>query len=164
MEREFQTKLGKCVIDPEKLILTRHGVTGTIARKTIGESISRLFVIDIVLSIASLVIGIISIQNQDYLFGGFAILLCGIFIWNVITSRKNSGTNHIERNEIDKITIHDPHPPFTRGYITVHFLRDGKNQKRFIMFPGNKSGGKEEFQRALKVLHQTGWDNLISPS
>jgi hypothetical protein len=161
MESEFRTKLGKCVIDTEKLTLTRHGTAGTFADKTYGESINRLFTMYIILSIIALVLGITSIQNGNYFSGGFCLLICCVFIWSIISSRNNSATNQIEFNEVDKIIIHKPRPPFTRGYFSIYFNRDGKKQKRLVPLPGSMSNGKEEFQRAFNVLRETGWDKFI---
>jgi hypothetical protein len=159
MEYKFRTKLGTGTITPERIFLDRDGVAGTFANKVYGSSIIRLLVIYSILSIVLISVGIWRIIESDNVLGSFFCVLGIILLWNVIASKNNSATNVIKRSEVQSIVVHNPHPPFTRGYLTIHFIRDGKKQKRLIMFPGIMSGGEQEFQRALELIKETGWDN-----
>ncbi|MFD2907221.1 hypothetical protein ACFSX9_00590 [Flavobacterium ardleyense] len=44
-EKKFRTKTGFCHILPEKIILTRDGIIGNVAKITVGNRISRILII-----------------------------------------------------------------------------------------------------------------------
>jgi hypothetical protein len=158
-EYRFNTKTGTCVITPEKIVLKREGVTGTVANKVFGSSISRGLIIYSVIGSIALVIGILLIIGKGYFAGGFLCAVGAVCLGSVIASRNNSAANIIERSSVQSVVAHSPHPPFTRAYFTVNFLENGKRRKRLIGLPGSMSGGKEEFRRALSIMRKAGWYN-----
>ncbi len=161
MTYEFMTKLGKCTIDSEKLSLTRGGVIGKSVDKTIGTSISLWLVFYSILSISSFAFSVNFFLHNSYAYGTVFILIGFWLAYSVLKSFSYSGTNIVERSEVEKITVHKPRPPLMRGYLVVHFLRDGIKKKRVVMLPGSMSGGEEEFKRAQQILHESGWDEFI---
>ena len=44
-EKKFRTKTGFCHILPEKIILTRDGIIGNVAKVTVGNGIYRILII-----------------------------------------------------------------------------------------------------------------------
>jgi hypothetical protein len=156
-EYRFNTKTGTCVLTSERIVLSREGVSGVLAKQVYGDSINRALIIYSAIGVISLVIAVLLIINKRYFEGVFACIVGGFFLWNVFSSRNNSAKNIIEKHTVQSLEVHPPHPPFTRGYFKVYFLDDGKRRRRLIMLPGSMSGGKEEFKKALSCMRQAGW-------
>ena len=155
-ERSFRTKTGTCTITPQQIVLNRQGFGGNLAKLAYGESVLRLFVIYGALGVASLALGVWEFTRGNYIPGVLLCVLASLLLWNIIASRRNSAGTTIERSTVKSVDVHAPHPPLTRGYIAVHFLKDGKERKRLIMLPGTLSGGNEEFEKAIMVMREAG--------
>lgn len=160
-EYTFRTKTGSCTITPGEIVLTRSGVRGAMAERTIGNSIARPLIIYGILGIAMLAYGILTFSDGDPVGGVLFSLIGGVFIWNVVASRNNSAVPLIKRSAIRSVEAHPPRPPFTRGYFTVFFEDGGAVRKRLIMLPGSMEGGGDEYKRAEAAMREAG---LLSPS
>ena len=158
-EYKFNTKTGICILNAEKIILKREGVTGQAANLLFGNSISRALSIYLVIGIIVIVIGIWSIMDKNYFSGGLFSIIGLICLGNVAASRNNSATNEIERSTVLTVRAHPPRYPFTRAYFTIHFLENGKKRKRFIFLPGSLDRGQDEFKIAFEAMKETGWYN-----
>ena len=102
-EKIFKTKTGFCHILPDKIILTRDGITGNIAEGTIGNNISKILIIYGGFSVGLFYFTFERYKNgetfQPILFGLFGLYL----IYGVIKSINNSATPMIERNKIREV-------------------------------------------------------------
>lgn len=152
----FRTKTGTCIITAEQIILTRQGVRGELAERVYGNSIPRALTLSTGLGAMMLALGIWSLIDRSYIFGGFFCIVGAFILRSVVISRNNSAANIIERSVIRSVDAHPPHAPFTRGYFVVHFVEAGKKRDRVIMMPGSMSGGNEEYRRAISIMRETG--------
>ena len=156
-EYRFRTKTGNCVVTPEKLEITREDMVGGASEAVFGTSIIRALFVYGLLGFIVLLIGVIFLFKGSY-FSGILLSVIGlIFFLNVFRSLNNSATNIIERSEVRLIKFHSPHPPFTRGYLEILFVRDGKTRKRLLFLPGSLSEGNKEYKKALTVMQESGW-------
>lgn len=156
----FRTKTGVCTVTPERIVLTRGGVSGAAAAQIAGNNIRRTLLLYSVFGGAALLFGLWSAYRGSVIPGVLLSLVGIIFLCNVVASRNNSAAAVIDRASIRAVKAHPPHPPFTRGYFDVFFLEDGKERKRIIMLPGSMSNGEEEYQQAVAVMRDSG---LLAP-
>ena len=155
-EHIFRTKTGTCTITPDQIILSREGVRGAAAERTVGNSIGRTLMIYGILGIVALAFGIWSLFSSNAIAGVFLCLLGAFFLWNVIASRNNSAAPIINRSTIRAVESHPPRSPAKRGYFSVLFEEDGKVRKRLIMLPGSMENGRDEYERAVETMKETG--------
>jgi len=152
-EKTFKTKTGFCHILPDKIILTRDGIIGNVAKVTVGNNISRILIIYSGLSLGLLYIAFDNYKNghvaQSILFGLLGIYL----VYGIVNSINNSATPIIDRQKIKEVKFKKAIFGLTRSRFEVLFEDEhGKIKKRLIMLPGSLTDGQNETVKAIKIL------------
>ena len=152
-EKIFKTKTGFCHILPDKIVLTRDGIIGNVAKITVGNNVSKILLIYGVLSIGLLYFAFDSYNNTQIagsiFFGLFAIYL----IYGIVNCINNSATPIIERDKIKYVKFKKAILGLTRSRFEVFFVNEnGKTMKRLIMLPGSLTDGHNETEKALKIM------------
>ncbi|WP_294082799.1 hypothetical protein [Proteiniphilum sp. UBA5384] len=152
-EKTFKTKTGFCHILPEKIVLTRDGIIGNVAKATVGNNISRILIIYGGLSIGLFYFAFDSYKNgqiaQPALFGLLGIYL----IYGIVNSINNSATPIIDREKIKEVKFKKAIAGLTRSRFEVLFEDEqGKIKKRLIMLPGSSTDGKSATAKAIKIM------------
>lgn len=153
IEKTFKTKTGFCHILPDKIILTRDGIIGNVAKVTVGNNTSRILVIYGGLSAFLLYSAFNNYQNgqiaMPIIFGIIGFYL----IYGIITSLNNSATPIIERSKIKDIKLKKALFGLTRSRFEVLFEDDNsKIKKRLIMLPGSMTDGQNETEKAIRIM------------
>ena len=152
-EKVFKTKTGYCHILQDKIVLTRDGVIGNIAKVTIGNNIARPLVIYGLISV-----GLFYLAFKDFTGGqrseAFLFLILGLFLLlGIFRSLNNSGTPIIKRQKIRNIEFKKAFSGATRAYFIVRFENEsGQIKQRLIMLPGSLSNGQIETKKALEIM------------
>jgi hypothetical protein len=152
-EKTFKTKTGYCHVLPDRIVLSRDGIIGNVAKVTVGNDISRTLIIYGGLSIGLFYIAFQSFQRgerTDPLFFG----LVGLYlIYGILSSMNNSATPIIEREKIKEVKFKKAIPYFTRSKFEVFFEDEqGIIKKRLIMLPGSLTNGENETEKALQIM------------
>jgi len=156
-EKRFKTKTGFCHILTDKIVLTRDGIIGDIAKVTVGKGIARILIIYGLLSIFLIYSAIEKYKVGEigltFVFG----LVAAYLIYGILTSVNNSATPVINRGSIQKTIFRKGIKGLTRARFEVMFKdNSGKVKKRLIMLPGTLTGGDTETDIALKIIKETG--------
>ena len=152
-EKIFKTKTGFCHILPDKIILTRDGIIGNVAKVTVGNNISRILI-----SFSGLAVGLFYFAFDGYRNGQIVLpLLFGLLgiylIYGITTSFNNSATPIIDRQKIKEVKFKTAIRGLTRSRFEVFFEdENGKTKKRLIMLPGSLTNGQNEIEKALKIM------------
>ena len=154
-EKIFKTKTGFCHILPDKIILTRDGIIGNIAKVTVGNNLPRILITYGCISIGLFYFAFDSYKNGQIipmlLFGLIGIYL----VYGIISSTNNSATPIIDRSKIKNIKFKAAIVGLTRSRFEVFFeTENGKIKKRLIMLPGSLTGGKSETEKALIIMRE----------
>jgi hypothetical protein len=152
-ENTFKTKTGFCHVLPDKIVLTRDGVLGNVAKVTVGNNISRILLIYGGLSVGLLYFAFDSYQKgqmfQPILFGLLGLYL----IYGIINSINSSATPIIDKTKIKEVKFKKAIVGFTRSRFEVYFEdENGKTKKRLIMLPGSMTDGQNETEKAVKIM------------
>lgn len=152
-EKVFKTKTGFCHILPDKVILTRDGIIGDVAKVTVGNNVTRILIIYCGLSIALLYFAFSNYHNgrtfQSIFFGAIGIYL----LYGIFSSLNNSATPIIERNKIKSVDLKKAIFGLTRSRFEVKFEdENGKMKKRLIMLPGSMNNGQNETEKAIEIM------------
>lgn len=156
-EKRFKTKTGFCHILPDKIVLSRDGVIGNVAKITVGKGITRILIIYGLLSTFLIYSAI-----EKYKIGemGLAILfglIAAYLIYGILTSINNSATPVINRDSIQKTLIKKGIKGLTRARFEVYFRESPeKIKKRLIMLPGSLTGGDTETDIDIKIMKEEG--------
>jgi len=152
-EKFFKTKTGFCHILPDKIILTRDGIIGNIAKATVGKNSSGNLVLYSILSAGFFYFAIEYYKTKELLQSIFFMLLGSYLTYGVINSINNSTTPIIDRNKIREVKFKKSILGLTRSRFEVFFDNGyGKIKKRIIMLPGSLSDGKNETEKAIKIM------------
>lgn len=156
-EKRFKTKTGFCHILPDKIVLTRDGVIGNVAKMTVGKGIARILIIYGLLSIFLIYSAIekykVGEVGLTILFG----LVAAYLIYSILTSINNSATPVINRDLIQKTLFKKGIKGLTRARFEVYFRESPeKIKKRLIMLPGSLTGGDTDTDIALKIMKEVG--------
>lgn len=149
----FITKTGFCHVLPDKIVLTRDGIIGNVAKVTVGNNISRILLIYSGLSCLLMYAAYdFYLQGQiakTILFGLIAVYL----VYGIINSLNNSATPIIYRDKIKDVKLKKAIAGLTRSRFEIKFEDDdGKIKKRLIILPGSISGGPNETEKAIKIM------------
>jgi len=152
-EKTFKTKTGFSHILPDKIILTRDGIIGNVAKVAVGKGMTRIFIIYGALTFWLFYTGYNSYRD-DQLFQSIVYLLLGLWLSiAILSSLNNSATPVIERNKIKNIKFIKGLGGITRSRFEVFFEDEkGKIKRRMIMLPGSLTGGEEATKQALKIM------------
>lgn len=159
-EKTFKTKTGFCHVLPDKIILTRDGIIGNVAKVATGSHISRILTI-----YGALSLGLFYFAYDHFIKEQTtpAIIFClaGIYLaFGIAKSIRNSATPVIDRQKIREVRFKKAIPGLTRSRFEVFFENEqGRIKKRLIMLPGSLSGGENETEKAVQIM--TG-ENLIA--
>ncbi len=153
----FRTKTGFCHILNDKIVLTRDGVVGNIANAVVGKGITRILLINGVVSVGLLYSAYVDFMKGELFLPVLYGLLGGWLIYGVFSSLNNSATLAIERSTIIKVKFRKAIAGLTRSVFIVFFMdKNGKEKKRVIMLPGSMTGGKEETGKAMNIMKEEG--------
>ena len=126
----FKTKTGFCHILPDKIILTRDGIIGNVAKVTVGNNITRILLIYGGLSLFLLYSAFNSFQKGQTPISALYGIVSLFLIYGIFTSLNNSATPIIERNKIKGIKLKKAIFELTRSQFEVLFKDDnGKLRK-----------------------------------
>jgi hypothetical protein len=152
-EKIFATKTGFCHILPDKIILTRDGVIGDLAKIVTGNNINQLLFIYSAFSLVLFYLALQNYQEGEALLAIIIIIVAVLLAWNVVRSWNNSTTPVIERNQIKEIHFFPAKTGLTRAYFAVYFYDKQKNiKKRLIMLPGSLASGSQAVEEALRIM------------
>lgn len=152
-EKTFKTKTGFCHILPDKIVLTRDGVVGNVAKVTVGKSIVRILIIYGVMTVGLFYFGFEAYKNgqtlQPILFGLIGVYL----IYGIINSLNNSATPIIDRDRIKEVILKKAIKGLTRSRFEVMFEDENRKiKKRLIMLPGSMTDGQSETEKAIAIM------------
>lgn len=152
-EKTFKTKTGFCHILPDKIVLTRDGVVGNVAKVTVGNNIVRVLLIYGAITVGLFYFGFEAYKNgqtvQPVLFGLIGVSL----IYGIVSSLNNSGTPIIDREKIKDVKLKKAVKGLTRSRFEVLFEdENGKIKKRLIMLPGSLTDGQNETEKAIEIM------------
>ncbi|WP_218599245.1 phosphoribosylaminoimidazolesuccinocarboxamide synthase [Polaribacter sp. NJDZ03] len=155
MEKQFKTKTGFCHILPHKIILTRDGIIGNVAKVAVGKSITRVLIIYGGISIFLLYSAFDSFQTGQIPMSIFYLIIGLFLMYGIFASFNNSATPIIERKDITSIKLKKAIFGITRSRFEVLFKdENGKIKKRIIMLPGSLDNGKNETEIAKKIMKE----------
>ena len=155
MEKQFKTKTGFCHILPDKIILTRDGIIGNMAKVAVGKSITRVLIIYGGISAFLLYSAFDSFQTDQIPMSIFYLIIGLFLMYGIFTSLNNSATPIIERKDITSIKFKKAIFGITRSRFEVLFKdENGKIKKRIIMLPGSLDNGKNETEIAKKIMKE----------
>lgn len=152
-EKTFRTKTGYCHILPDKIVLTRDGIPGNVAKVAVGNTIYRvLFIYSLILCL--LIYAMYDLYQKGHVF---LLSLYGLIalwlLYGIISSLNHSGTPVIDRNKIRSVLFRKGIPGLTRSRFEIKFEEEsGKIKQRLIMLPGSMSDGTKETEKALKMM------------
>jgi len=154
-EKTFKTKTGFCHILPNKIILTRDGIIGNVAKVTVGKNITRILIIYGGLSVFLLYSAFNSFQKGQVPISTLYLIVGLFLIYGIFASLNNSATPIIERNKIKSIKFKKATFGITRSRFEILFEEEnGKIKKRLIMLPGSMSNGQNETERAIEIMKE----------
>lgn len=154
-EKTFKTKTGFCHILPDKIVLTRDGVVGNVAKVTVGNNIARILIIYGAITVGLFYFGYEAYKNgqtlQPILFGLIGLYL----IYGIVSSLNNSATPIIDREKIKDVKLKKAVKGLTRSRFEVLFEdENGKIKKRLIMLPGSLTNGQNETEKAVEIMRE----------
>ncbi|SIQ53744.1 phosphoribosylaminoimidazolesuccinocarboxamide synthase [Maribacter ulvicola] len=151
-EKIFRTKTGYCHILPDKILLSRDGIKGSVANVTVGKSITGILIIYGGLSAFLLFSAYNSfLKGQVPIAMVYAIV--GLFlVYGIFKSLRNSTAPIIYRDKIKSVTFKKAIFAITRSRFEVVFEEEGAIKKRIIMLPGAMSNGQNETEKARAIM------------
>ena len=153
--KSFTTKTGTCQIQPDKIVLIREGFKGSVAKLTLGNSLTHTLVVYGILLIFVFYFALESYGEgniiQSILFSFLGLYL----IIGLLKSRNISVDSTIERNRIIEVKFYRAKPKLTRSRFEIYFKNEnGKIKKRLILLPGTLNNGEEATEQALKIMRE----------
>ncbi|BAV09717.1 hypothetical protein SAMN05421788_1011152 [Filimonas lacunae] len=150
----FKTKTGYCHILPDKIVLTRDGIIGDMAKLTVGNNTSRILLIYALLAVMLLYVAFNALQEDIY---GSAIIFIGVaafLVYGIIRSTYHSETPVIAIEKIRRIQFTNAGSSgVSRAFFTIHFADEkGRIRKRLIALPGSYYSDEEETAEALEMM------------
>jgi len=154
-EKTFRTKTGYCQVFPDKIVLSRSGVQGGMAKVMVGDRIGRVLIIYSALALYFGYESWIAFGQGQTISAILFLILAILFTYNVIRSRNNSATPVLDRSSIERVVFKAAVPGATRAVFEVYFIdARGKERKRMIMLPGSLTGGPEATEKALRIMRE----------
>jgi hypothetical protein len=154
-EKTFKTKTGFCHILPDKIVLTRDGIIGNVAKVTVGNNVSRILIIYGGLSAFLFYTAFNSYQEGQFFMSLLFVVIGVYLIYGIIASINNSATPIIERDKIRSVKFKRAIKGVTRSRFEVMFENDkGKAKKRLIMLPGSLTDGENETVKAVRIMKE----------
>ncbi|MFT7158710.1 MAG: hypothetical protein ACI8Q1_003744 [Parvicella sp.] len=158
-DKIFRTKTGFCHILDDRIILTRDGVIGNLAKVTVGKSVTRTLIIYGGLSLFLFYTAFNSFKTGEIGLPIFLVIIGLYLIYGILTSLNNSAIQIINRSNIKEVKLKKAILGITRTRFEVMFEgEDGKVKKRLIMLPGSLNDGTNETEKAIKIMSS---ENLL---
>ena len=156
-EKVFKTKTGFCHILEDKIVLTRDGIIGNVAKVTVGNNVVRILSIYGLISIGLFYFAYNSYQKGNKFEPIFFIIIGIYLIYGILTSLNNSTEPIIDRRKIRSVKFKRAIKGLTRSRFEIKFEdNSGKIKKRLIMLPGSLFGGYSETEIAVKIMAEEG--------
>lgn len=138
---------------PDKIILTRDGIIGDIAKITVGNGIARILIIYSIFAIFLLYFSFKAYQESKVVTTLFYVGFAGYLLYKVKQSTNYSAISKIERNKIKEVKFIDAKYGATRSRFEVLFEdQKGKIKTRLILLPGSLNDGENETKKALEIM------------
>ncbi|PBQ34906.1 phosphoribosylaminoimidazolesuccinocarboxamide synthase [Sphingobacteriaceae bacterium] len=158
-EKKFITKTGFCHVFPDRIVLTRDGIMGSVAKVIVGNNIQKILLIyggiACFLFYSSYDLYVNGQTGKAIFFGLISVYL----IYGIINSLNNSATPIIDRNKIKDVKLKKAIPGLTRSRFEIKFEdEDGKIKRRLIILSGLRIGGTSETEKAIKIMRE---ENLL---
>jgi hypothetical protein len=151
-EKVFRTKTGFCHVTADRIVLTRDGIVGNVAKVVVGNTTSRILVIYGLLSAVLIYFGYDNYAKGEFLSSAFFGFLGLYLVYGIYSSLNNSATPIIERKDIKRVIFKKAIPGLTRSRFEVDFDENGKIKRRLILLPGSLSGGQDETPKAVQIM------------
>ena len=152
-EKVFKTKTGFCHILEDKIVLTRDGLIGNIAKVSMGNNIVRPLTIYTGISIGLLFAAYTSFKDGQSVSAILFLCIGILLLFKVFKSLNNSASPIIQRDQIKSIEFKKAISGATRAYFIIKFENEnGKIKQRLILLPGTLNNGKVEADNALQIM------------
>lgn len=152
-EKTFMTKTGFCHILPDKIVLTRDGIVGNVAKVVVGNSIARMLLVYSALACFLSYLAYDFYLKDEIPKSIFSGVIALYLIYGSIASINNSATSQIDRNKIKEVKFKKGIPGLTRSRFEIKFEDErGNTKKRLILLPGSKSGAALATEMAMKIM------------
>ena len=152
-ENKFKTKTGYCHILADRIVLTRDGVAGNIAKVTVGTKISRILIIYSLISLFLFYYAFEYYTEGKIASMTFNIIFGLFLIYNILKSRNYSAAPIIKRDNIKEVKFMNAKFGATRSAFEIVFEEStGKLKKRLILLPGSLDNGALETEKALEIM------------
>ena len=159
-EKVFRTKTGYCHLLPDRIVLTRTGVVGDLAKAAVGNSIYRILILWAAIAVFAGVMAHNYYQQENKPVSTMFMVIAGYLLISIIVSRKNSTASVIMRNSIISVTLNKGLPGLTRArFIVTYKDEKGRELKRLILLKGTAKKNKEEIEKAEQVMRAEGYLN-----
>jgi hypothetical protein len=153
IEKKFKTKTGFCHILSDKIILTKDGNIGSVAKDTVGNKIYRILIIYSAFAIFLLYFAFKAYQEGKIVTALFYSGFSGFLLFKIKQSSNYSATSTIERKKIKEVKFIDAKYGATRSRFEVLFEdENGKIKTRLILLPGSLNDGENETKKALEIM------------
>lgn len=162
-DKKFRTKTGFCHILPDKIILTRDGIIGNIAKVTLGNGISRILIIYSAFALFLLYFAFTAYKENKVITALSYIVFAVYLLYKAKQSTNYSATSTIERNKIKEVKFIDAKYGATRSRFEVLFKDENeKIRTRLILLPGSLNDGENETKKALEIMKNEKIYNYIN--
>lgn len=149
----FRTKTGYCHILADRILLTRDGIAGNIAKLTVGNKITRILIIYGLISIFLFYFAFEYFKEDKFASMVFNIILGLFLLYNIKKSLNYSAASIIARDRIKEVKFMNAKFGATRSAFEIVFEdNNGKLKKRLILLPGSLNNGSAETEKALAIM------------
>lgn len=160
-EKVFRTKSGYCHLLPDRIVLTRTGVIGNLAKVAAGSnSIYRILILWMAIAVFAAVTAYDYYRQGNQPVATMFAVIAGYLLISIIVSRKNSTTPVIMRDSIISVSLNKGLPGLTRArFIVTYKDEKGKELKRLIILKGTLKKNKGEIIAAEEMMRE---ENYLS--
>lgn len=153
--KSFSTKTGTCQILPDKIVLSRDGLKGSVAKLTFGNSLTQTLIVYGIMLMLVFYFALESYGEGNIIQSILFVFLGLYLIIGLIKSRNISLDSTIERNRITEVKFYRAVPKLTRSRFEIYFKNENdKIKKRLILLPGNLNKGQEATENALQIMRE----------
>ncbi len=152
-EKKFRTKTGYCHILPDKIVFSRDGIIGDVAKIAVRNNVGRVLFIYGCLAALLFYAAISNFRNNLIVLPLLFVVLGIYLVYGIFKSLNLSGTPIIDRDKIKHIQLKKGTPGLSRSRFEVTFENEqSKLKKRLILLPGSMTDGPKETEKALKFF------------
>ena len=152
-EKIFKIKKGFCHILPGKIVLSKNGFIGDVAKGSDANDIAKKLIIYGGMSLVLFILGF-EFYSKGHLLLSFLVGIPGLyFIYKSLSGLNVTVTPIIERNKIREVKFKKAFFGLTRSCFEVTFEdKHGKIIKRLIVLPGLLTYKQNETLRAIEIM------------